>query len=282
MKKLFRTKNVLYGVSALLLIGTFWLFFDGFYGGTRFRTLQDKIKDPQGVDLTGLSNVQASGGNLPRLPYISWKLSHIKGTKIILDLKCGFHGYLKGFPLQFFGYRDNTSGIKHFLRRLLLTGTPVLNSELIVPESEEVEKYGFSYANITVGKQFIVDDNQLDKLISFLDNLTENSWIHVHCNKGFGRTSVVLAMLDIMKNAPQVTLTDIVKRQHLLGSVDLFDTRIWPKSTYTKERLESRKKFIENFYVFICQRKKGGTQLWSEWNRQRPEETVACASQSEK
>ena len=261
MKNLFRARNFLYGAGILLLMGMFLLFYDGFYGGTNFRTLQDKIKDPKDINLTGLNDIRASGGNLPRLPYISWKLSHIKGTKVILDLKCAFHGYLKGFPLQFFGYNDNTSNVAHLLRRLLLTGTTTLHSDLIVPESKEIEKYGFSYANITVGKQFIVDDKQLDELISFLDNLPENSWVHVHCNKGFGRTSVVLAMLDIMKNAPQVALNDIIKRQHLLGSVDLFDTRIWPKSTYTKERLESRKKFIENFYAFICERKKGGTQL---------------------
>ena len=81
---------------------------------------------------------------------------------------------------------------------------------------------------------------------------------------------MLLAMLDVMRNAPTVSLNDIVKRQHLLGSVDLLNTTVWKKgATYTKRQLENRKKFIEKFYVFICQRKAGGIQLWSEWNRQK-------------
>jgi hypothetical protein len=72
-------------------------------------------------------------------------------------------------------------------------------------------------------------------------------------------------MLDIMKNAPQVAMEDIIKRQHLLGSEDLFDVVPWARGSYSSEMLTNRKKFIEAFYTFICQRKAGGIQKWSLW-----------------
>ena len=79
---------------------------------------------------------------------------------------------------------------------------------------------------------------------------------------------MMLVMWDIMKNAPQVSLKDIIKRQYLLGSVDLFDTSAWTKSTYSTKKLEERKTFIEKFYTFISQKKAGGLQSWTAWTHQ--------------
>ena len=76
---------------------------------------------------------------------------------------------------------------------------------------------------------------------------------------------MMLVMYDIFKNAPQVSLEDIVKRQHLLGSEDLLNTILWKKRSYTKQQLEERATFIKAFYDFMCQRKEGGIQKWSEW-----------------
>ena len=85
----------------------------------------------------------------------------------------------------------------------------------------------------------------------------------------------MLVMFDIMKNAPKVALKDIVLRQHFLGAPDLLDTTIWPKGTYTKKQLEDRKKFIEDFYEFIVQRKSAGIQQWSDWALYQKEKKTA-------
>ncbi len=79
----------------------------------------------------------------------------------------------------------------------------------------------------------------------------------------------MLVMYDIFKNAPQVSLNDIVKRQHLLGSENLLNTVVWRKGSYTKEQLQDRAAFITDFYAFICQRKAGGIQQWSKWQKTR-------------
>ena len=75
-------------------------------------------------------------------------------------------------------------------------------------------------------------------------------------------------MWDMFKNASLVSINDIVQRHYLLGSENLFDTKVWKNGTYDQNKLEARKMFIEDFYEFVCQRKAGGIQQWSEWRRQ--------------
>jgi len=251
-----------------------YLISDAFYGGQNFRTMQDKIYSFQDINLAGLREIKASGGNLPRLPYVSWKLSHIPDKKIILDLKSEFHGYVHGVPTTFLAYNRAEPGLRHIPRRLVLTGSIDIRRDLVTPESEEVKKYGYDYKAIDIGSKFIAPDQQIDAIVDFFDHLPQDTWVHVHCTNGAGRTTTALAMLDMLKNAPTVSINDIVKRQHLLGGVDLFDTVVWKGGTYTKAELENRKKFIEKFYEFACQRKAGGIQHWSQWNAAQPDKVT--------
>ncbi len=253
-----------------VLVGlTVFLSFDAFYGGHNFRTMQDKIAKSETVNLTGLREIKASGGAFPRFPYLSWQLGHVKEDIIILDVKADFHGYIKGFPTCLLGYNRREPGLRHIPRRLVLTGTTAFRPDLVTPEAEEAKKYGYQYKTVDIGAKFIATPDKIDELVSFLDNLPKDKWVHVHCSHGSGRTSTALVMLDTLRNAPNVSLNDIVKRQHLLGSVDIFDTSVWPGGTYTAAELETRKKFVEDFYAFVCQRKEGGIQLWSEWIGQK-------------
>ncbi|MBL8676346.1 MAG: hypothetical protein JNJ47_02820 [Alphaproteobacteria bacterium] len=142
-----------------------------------------------------------------------------------------------------------------------------IHPELVISEEEEAKKHNFGYKKVNIGSTFISSDEDIDKILTFYDNIPRNSWLHFHCSHGKGRTSLMLVMLDTMENAPQVSLNDIVKRQHLLGSEDLFSTEVWENGTYTKEQLENRKEFVEKFYQFICQRKTGGLQKWSDWHQ---------------
>ena len=142
-----------------------------------------------------------------------------------------------------------------------------MHSELVSSEEEEVKKHGFQYKKVNIGGAFISSDKDIDEIIAFYDSKPPKSWYHFHCLNGKGRTSLLLVMLDIIKNAPRVSLEDIVKRQRFLGSEDLFDVEVWKGGSYSKNRLEQRKKFVEKFYQFVSQRKNaGGIQLWSEWH----------------
>lgn len=257
------------GIPVFVFGGLFYLFFDAFYGGYFFRTLQDQIPAHEKVDRTGLNLIKASGGTMPRFFDLKRLLYHVKDPIIIVDVKCEKHGYVRGVPTVFFGYGVPNHGIKHLLRRLLWTGTSQECEDLVVSEEEEASKFGYGYKSVNIGSKFTAADKNIDDIVDFLNAVPKETWLHVHCTRGRGRTSMILAMLDIMRNAPQVSLIDIIKRQHLLGSVDLFNTEVWKNGTYYKKQLETRKKFIIDFYDFVCQRKVGGIQKWSEWNKQK-------------
>jgi hypothetical protein len=262
-----RKKKIILAISIIGLFISFicFVFLDA-YDMKEFRSMQDEIPSTQEVDLTGLREIRASGGYLPRFPTLAKKLSHVKEDKIIINAESELTEYVKGLPITLLGYRKSTPDWKYYVRRLVFTGTIKERPDLITSGDQEAKKYGFIYKNLVIGSKFSVPDKNIDDIVTFFDNFAQNSWIHFHCTHGKGRTSMLLAMLDIMKNAPKVALKDIIRRQRLLGSVDLADTVRWLTGGYTKEMLENRKKFIEDFYTFVCQRKAGGIQRWSEWH----------------
>ncbi|MBY0291714.1 MAG: hypothetical protein K2W92_00260 [Alphaproteobacteria bacterium] len=266
MKWLFTKKKIFIGGSLIsLAILTLYLFLDAFYG-SNFRSTQDTLWTMQKIDVRGLRELRASGGTSVRFLDLQRRLSHIQGPKIIVDGMAEYHGYIHGIPTNFFAYqRKGSPELKHLIRRWFFTGTTDIRLGLVNSEPMEAKKYGFDYKKVNVGSQFIETEENIDEIVSFFDTLPENVWLHFHCAHGQGRTSILLVMLDTFKNAPLVSINDIVKRQALLGSEDLFNTDVWKGRTYNKQMLEARKKFIEEFYQFVCQRKTGGIQRWSDW-----------------
>jgi hypothetical protein len=257
------------GILCLTVISAVCLFWDAFYG-SNFRSMQDKIWSTQQVNLTGLRDLRASGGTSVRFLDLQRRLSGIKGPKIIVDGMAEDHGYIKGIPTTFFGYqREGNLHLKHLLRRWIVTGTFGMLPNLVVPELQTAKDYGFGYKKVNIGSKFIETDTNIDEIVEFYKSVPPDAWLHFHCAHGKGRTSILLVMLDIFKNAPAVALEDIVKRQYLLGSEDLFNLEVWKKGTYDRKTLEARKKFIQEFYEFVCQLKAGGIQRWSEWRRYR-------------
>jgi predicted protein tyrosine phosphatase len=267
MKKIFRLRNiVITGILAVVLGFLAFLWVDAFFN-RNFRTTQDPITAQ--VDLRGLRELNASGGAAVHFPDLQRRLSHVKGPILILDGMTEYHGYIYGIPTTFLAYQAiKRYNWKYKIRRFLLTGTKEIRKDLVIPEREMVLSQGFSYINLQPGSRFIPTADKIDEIIHIFENLPANTWIHFHCHHGKGRTSMMLVMFDILKNAPQVSLEDIVKRQHLLGSENLLDTTLWARGTYTQDQLNERRDFITQFYHFICQRKAGGPQLWSEWKKE--------------
>lgn len=241
---------------------------DNFRRYGNFRTMQDPIASSDPANLEGLRELHFAGGPIIPLPELKKRLNQVKEKIIIIDGIDGQYGYIDGVPNSYFEYNQKSPSWRSYLWRLLYTGTLKSYPELMISGEEAAKLHGFEYRNFRIGSKFLSKDEEINKFISFIDTLPENVYLYFHCHYGKGRTSMMMVMADIMKNAPKVSLKDIIQRQHLLGSVNLFDTVSWSRGTYSTLALESRKKFIENFYEFICQRKAGGVQLWSEWNRQ--------------
>lgn len=264
--------------TLILIIGVIYLLSTDTYSQAKFRTMQDPVFSSQKIDLTGLKELHASGGPIVDFSDLKQKLHHIKQNIIIVDAIRQYHGYINVFfreiPTTFLAYDRHDSDIsrnnleiRHILRRLIMTHTTEVRKDLVISEKDLAEKYGFGYRNIKIDSRIKTPDESVDDFVNFVDTLPSNVWLHFHCRLGKGRTSMMLVMYDIMKNAPKVTLKDIVKRQFLLGSENLFNTVARSSGTYYSSTLQKRKKFIEDFYIFICQRKVGGIQRWSEWHK---------------
>lgn len=236
-----------------------------------FRTMQDSISSVEPVDLDGLRELHFAGGPLIPLPALKKQLNFVKEKIIIVDGVQGKYGYINGTPDNYLEYTAKSPSWRAYIWRLFYTGTIKSYPEFIISGAEAAKSYGFDYRSFRIGSKYLSKDEDIDKFISFFDSLPKNVYLYFHCLHGKGRTSMMLVMADIIKNAPKVSLADIIKRQHLLGSVDLFDTASWIRGSYSPLALETRKKFIESFYEFICQRKAGGIQLWSDWNHQNKE-----------
>ncbi len=275
MKILFQ-KRVIALIGGVGVISGFllFLFYEAFFSGN-FRTTQDKIFTTQQVNFSGLRELKASGGTSVNFSDLKRRLSHIKEDKIIVDAINEFHGYVKGVPTTFLAYQSKKPHWKYYIRRFVFTGTTNVRPDLVTPEKEEAKKNGFSYAHVKIGSKYISSPKTIDEVIKLLENLSKkNIWVHFHCHYGKGRTSMLLVMFDIIKNAPTVPLSDIIKRQYLLGSEDLLNTTVRRKGSYTKDQLSQRKGFITKFYNFICQRKAGGVKLWSEWLTQQKQAEI--------
>lgn len=269
MKKFSRKQKLIVGGAVCLLLifsAVFCLLISAAQYKT-FRTMQDIIAAHEKVDLTGLRDLQASGGSALYFPDLQRKLDHVEKNITVVDGREIDEGYVKGRPIYYFGYEKSKPKLRHRVRRLVLTGSLKERPDLIMSEEQMAQQYGYKYQKLAIYSLSDTPDEAVDEFVAFIDQLPADMWLHFHCQHGRGRTSMMLAMLDIMRNAPQVSLEDIMRRQHLLGSVDLSDVRVWKKSTYTVEQLSARRDFIGKFYEFICQRKAGGIQRWSEWRR---------------
>lgn len=233
----------------------------------KFRKMQDPISD-QGVNVKGLKELKASGSPSFYFKDLKTFLADVQNPIIIVDGQREDHGYIGTIPTVFFGY-ERKPDLRHFIRRFIFTGRTDVCESCVISEKELVEKKGFQYQNIKIDSKIRTPDSTVDDFVKFVDSLPPEVWVHFHCRLGKGRTSMMLIMFDTMHNAPEVALDDIVKRQHLLGSENLFNTVARHGGTYHSSTLLRRKKFIEDFYDFICQRKAGGIQRWSDWRRRQ-------------
>ncbi len=222
------------------------------------------------INTAGLENLRASGGSKIVFYELNWYLKNTKGPKYILDLTGGKTKYYHDLPDFPFLYSKHESKFKYILRRLLIMQSLELDTNSLKSEQAVSEQYGYIYnKDVFIGGKSVPDAETLDKFLEFLKTLPKDAWLHIHCDKGKGRTTVMMTVLDIIRNGHQLSLEDIVERQYLMGGVNLFDTNAWEKGTYTPEQLAKRRDFLKEFYRFTHDPEGYGTVSWSSWCAER-------------
>lgn len=236
----------------------------------RFRRTDTPISSAEIVSTLGLKELNLSGSARIKAKVLKNALKDVQMPVYVFDLQLEKHLYIDGLPLHWYGLDEQegkSTKLKHKIRLFLHTGSFKFNKNDVQTEEDLIKGIGFHYVKTNQTRHRVPVDEQVDTFIQTLLSIPQNSWVHMHCSAGQGRTSIGMVCYDILKNGKNVSLEDIVKRQHILGSEDLFDTQVWENGTYTKEMLETRKHFIQLFYQYINDPKGFGHQSWTKWRK---------------
>ncbi len=246
------------------------------------------------IDLHGFAELKISGSaqfSRQKLPYI---LQHANGKVFIVDLRQESHGFVNGKAVTWFSYRnqinsnkipeqiyqdekkllaaiaDNKNITVHEIKK---TGDghfeSIKNIEIEVKkveaEQELVNQFGINYVRFYVLDRHRPNDEQVDAFIDFIRDLPKDAWLHFHCRAGKGRTTTFMVMYDIIHNAKQVRLEDILNRHIELGGSVLDDVSDADGSKWPEEAAIKRYKFIQSFYNYVVASDGYGVKKWSEW-----------------
>lgn len=273
---------------------------DGF--PKQFRTMQDALKHDADTmpSVQGLEKLHASGS----AAFSEKSLRAIKEKEtgkniVVVDLRQEPHGYVNGIAISWYGYKNavnegktadeidsdeesRLAAIKAIIGQELglasiheksdgmitnFTTIPV-TVEQVESEKAMVQSLGMGYQRFPVQDHTRPSDAQVDGYVAFIRNLPENSWIHAHCRGGKGRTTTFLAVYDMMQNAKDVSLEDIIARQYLLGGSDLFKES---NEEYKAREAREREALVRNFYRYAKENTDGFKTSWSAWLKQQKE-----------
>ena len=199
----------------------------------------------------------------------------VKAALTVFDLRQESHGYINDKPMTWSSPNDwGLADLNHDEaiqreRRLLLDtplGSNVAGKKVQSLETEEsaVQSRGYEYIRLTVTSHLRPSDTEVDRFLEAVKALPEKNWVHFHGREGKDRTTLFMAMYDMLRNAKADSLEDIVKRNEDLshdgGLLDLpaHDNALY---VYQKERAE----FLREFYNFAKAHPDGKDMLWTEW-----------------
>lgn len=139
----------------------------------------------------------------------------------------------------------------------------ILPRESACDEGELVRSLGANYVRIPATDHFRPEDRSVDEFIKFVESLSPEAWLHFKCRGGRGRTTTFMALYDMMRN-PDIPFEEYIKRQVLLGGVDL--GRLPSEKQVWKRRLSFDKlNFIRTFHQYLHASDGYGKMSWTNW-----------------
>lgn len=136
------------------------------------------------------------------------------------------------------------------------------NYPVILSEEETVQSKGLSYIRLFVTDSMIPNSLEVDRFIEFVRMLPRQTGLYFHCRDGRHRTTMFMALYDMMINAKLVSFKDIIGRQFYLGGVNLNEIE---KSGYEHTLSQQRLAFLKKFYEYAKNNEDGFSTLWSQF-----------------
>jgi hypothetical protein len=267
-----------------------------------FRTTSDPFPAEAAGPLpsrAGLDTLRASGSAQFTAAQLRAIVERVGRPLVVVDLRQESHGFLDGQAVSWYAMHDQVNVVRSLVevqqserRRLeALAGTEpvtalvitarsesgtiqaadtiVLGAQAALTEQELTRSLGLGYFRIPATDFLPPSPENVDRFVGFAASLPPETWLHLHCHGGDGRTTTFLAMWDLMHNAGSVSADDIVRRQALIGPVNL-DSVGTPESWTHPFRIE-RAAFIRRFHAYAQEQAPGGFVVpWSAWSVGRP------------
>lgn len=138
-------------------------------------------------------------------------------------------------------------------------------------EQALTQSQGVGYLRLPTTDHCRPRDYEVDQFVSYEAGLKPGTWLHFHCRAGDGRTTVFMAMHDIINNAdaPGITLQDILTRQgpkpNGIGGIDL-SKEPSDQTVFDYPFSQDRVQFMQLFFAYVQEEKSGGFEVkWSDW-----------------
>lgn len=217
------------------------------------------------------------------------------GPVTIVDLRKESHGLLNGYHISEYG-KNNWANIGLSREHIIseeeatihgLVGSTItiydlsssndyqpenpftLNVTTAETEAEACAKRGVGYARFTTLDHCFPDPKSIDDFVAFVKALPANTWLHVHCAAGKGRTTLFLALYDFMRN-PDVAEKDVIYRHYLQGGNFLYyqgddpDEKEWKVELYKEKAV-----MIKLLYRYVQENhSKDYSVTWTKWKSQ--------------
>ncbi len=222
-----------------------------------------------------LENIRVSGSaqfSKMSLEEIIRKIkAHDNFPIVILDVRQEMHLLGDGDLSQTIAEKD-WSEINHKLEFIIKDEDALVQPGLLEREEIIVDKLGLKYLRVPVTDDSVPSERAVDTFLEFYKEQIknhQNTWFHVHCEHGHGRTTTFMSMLHILNTQGKIRLSDILEEQCVSGGADL--------SFPLKKKLESkdlhlqqeRFAFLEEFHQYVNDREVGfcAGKSWSEWKK---------------
>ena len=269
-----------------------------------FRTCRDEFKrrsatpgyDPDFVPTRkGLDDLKLSASSDFSAGELYAVIAEIRkyhdGPITVVDLRQETHGLLNGIHVSRFGKQNwDNIGLRReeiiAAEEELIHGTVGTQVELgstrpgghtntlevtsAQTEAELCESRGVGYFRLTVLDHCFSDPRSIDDFIAFVRTLPEDTWLHVHCQGGVGRTNMYLVFYDFLRN-PDVPEKDVIYRHFNQGGNFMYYKGDKPNEEAYKVPLAQEKaEMIPLVYKYIQdQQPKGFKRSWAQWKAKK-------------
>lgn len=138
----------------------------------------------------------------------------------------------------------------------------ISNPSTVLTEEELTKSKGLGYLRVFTTDHCMPSNSQLERFITAVKELSENTWLHIHCRGGKGRTTILMATFDMMKNAKNVSFEDILKRQHLMGGSYFLNEE-------EQEKYLTRVQFLNKIYDYCKEEQDNFMTTWTCWVKEK-------------